>query len=370
MQSPPSLVEVPPPPSPYPRPYNFMETETLIADLYNWKDASQQAANLLQDGQVVALPSETVYGLGASIKEEEALHYIFLAKGRPSYDPLIVHIGKVEDLKDVAVIPEEIQAPINKLIDAFWPGPLTLVLPKHPDLSETITSGLETVAVRMPSNEILQETCKLAGPIAAPSANRFGSISPTSASAVQKELGGEIPLIIDGGACREGLESTIVKVSPPPSAGKKPIFTLLRPGVITREQLREYGKIEKPKPPKKGEAEETKIQAPGMLDSHYAPRTPLYLYESFDDFQPEEGKAYGLLSLKGEEGAYFHKYPWKEVLTLSPGSGKTSEGAVRFYWALRELDEKGLDAIIAEPMNTANIGEALMNRLKRAAVNT
>ncbi len=346
-----------------------METEILVADLYNWKDASVTASALLKDGQVVALPSETVYGLAASIYEEEALDYIFEAKGRPSYDPLIVHIGEVSDLSKVAEISDELKPIVNLLTETFWPGPLTLVLPKKKEISNTITSGLDTVAVRLPENEILRETCKIAGPLAAPSANRFGSISPTSASAVFKELNGLIPLIVDGGASREGIESTIIKPSPAPAEGKKPIFTLLRPGATTREELRKIGKIEKPKPPKKDSTESIKVDAPGMLDSHYAPKTPLYLFNSFEEFKPEEGKKYGLFTLKGEDGMYFKKHAWDEVMTLSPGNGKTKEGAVRFFWAMRQLDEKGLDAIIAEPMNTANIGEAMMDRLRRAAVN-
>jgi len=339
----------------------IMNTEIIIADLFEWKEAAEQAANAIKKGQVVALPSETVYGLAASIDNEEALKAIFEAKERPSYDPLIVHISNLEDLDKIANIPENILPIVAQLAEKFWPGPLTLVLPKKNTVSDLITSGLDTVAVRMPSHEIMQEVCRLAGPVAAPSANRFGRISPTSAQAVEKELGGRIPLIIDGGACREGLESTIIKVSPPPAEGKKPIFTLLRPGAVTRELLRGIGKIEKPKPPKKAEEKPKTIEAPGLLDSHYAPTTPLYLYDSIDKFTPEEGKKYGLLSLKGDQ--------WDKEVTLSPGSGKVSEGAVRFFWALRQLDEEGLDAIIAEPMHTANIGEALMDRLKKAAVN-
>lgn len=346
-----------------------METETIIADLYNWKEAAEEAADQLKKGMVVALPTETVYGLAASIQDEEALAYIFEAKGRPSHDPLIVHLGSVADLEKVAVVSKELRPIVNTLAEQFWPGPLTLVLPKKEGLSDTITSGLDTVAVRVSANEIMQEVCKLAGPLAAPSANRFGRISPTSASAVFKELNGQIPTIIDGGACKDGIESTIILPSPPPAEGKKALFTLLRPGALTREKLREFGKIEKPKPPKKGE-EEAAIVAPGTLHSHYAPLTPLYLLDSLEDFTPEEGKRYGLFTLKGEGGDFFNQYEWDEVVTLSPGSGKTSEGAVRFYWAMRKIDEMGLDAIIAEPMHTANVGEALMDRLKRAAINT
>jgi len=348
-----------------------MQTEVIAADIFDWKDSAQQAADLLAKGEIVALPTETVYGLAASISNEDAIRKVFEAKERPSYDPLIVHVASIQELEEVAIVSDDIRKTINQLDNKFWPGPLTLVLPKQPHISDLITSGLDTVAVRIPANEIMREVCKIAGPLAAPSANRFGRISPTSASAVQKELDGRIPLIIDGGACRDGIESTIIKITPPPAEGKKPIFTLLRPGATTREQLREFGKIEKPKPPRKDASEEEKkaVQAPGLLDSHYSPVTPLYLYDKAEEFQPEEGKKYGLLSLKGEDGDFFDKYEWDAVATLSPGSGKVSEGAVRLYWAMRELDEQDLDVIIAEPMHTANVGEALMDRLKRAAVN-
>lgn len=349
----------------------MMETQVLATDLYNWKDAAQQAADALLDGQVVALPTETVYGLAACISNEEAIKAVFDAKERPSYDPLIVHLGSLADLDQVALIDDELRPVINKLADQFWPGPLTLVLPKQPHVSDLVTSGLPTVAVRISAHEIMQEVCKLTGPLAAPSANRFGRISPTSASAVVSELDGRIPLVIDGGACRDGIESTIIKPSPAPAEGKKPIYTLLRPGAVTREELRKIGKIEKVKPPRKDAPQPAPdaVQAPGMLDSHYSPVTPLYLYDNLDDFTPEEGKRYGLFTLKGEDGDYFDKHEWDSVVTLSPGSGKVAEGAVRFYWAMRKLDELQLDAIIAEPMHTANVGEALMDRLKRAAVN-
>ncbi len=352
-----------------------MNTELIVADLFEWKEAAQHAADALLAGQVVAVPTETVYGLAASIHDETALQEIYKAKERPSYDPLIVHIGDLDDLEEVADIDDAIVPVVQDLVDAFWPGPLTLVLPKLDHLSDIITSGLDTVAVRMPSHEIMQEICQLAGPLAAPSANRFGRISPTSAPAVMDELGGRIPLIIDGGACSEGVESTIIRISPPPAEGKKPIFTLLRPGAITREQLRAYGKVEKPKPPRKDATADpapsaaSPIESPGLLESHYAPVTPLYLYDSIEEFQPEPGKKYGLLSVKGEKGRFYDAHDWASEVTLSPGSGKVSEAAVRFYWALRELDKAGLDAIIAEPIQTANVGEALMDRLKKAAVN-
>ncbi len=166
------------------------------------KDALREACALLQQGEIVALPTETVYGLAADAFNPTAVAKIFAAKERPSFDPLIVHIASRGDLKTVAIVPEDIADTVNKLISAFWPGPLTLILPKHPDVADLVTSGLPTVAVRQSAHPVFRAINKALGhPIAAPSANRFGSISPTSASAVIKELGGRIPLVIDAGAC-------------------------------------------------------------------------------------------------------------------------------------------------------------------------
>jgi L-threonylcarbamoyladenylate synthase len=170
---------------------------------------------LLADGEVVALPTETVYGLAGNAFNPAAVAKIFAAKERPSFDPLIVHIGSRTDLDPRRHRPEDIQPFVNQLADAFWPGPLTLILPKHPDVPDLVTSGLPTVAVRQSAHPVFRAINKALGqPIAAPSANRFGRISPTSATAVHKELHGRIPLIIDGGACSEGLESTILAITP------------------------------------------------------------------------------------------------------------------------------------------------------------
>ncbi|MEX1115834.1 MAG: L-threonylcarbamoyladenylate synthase, partial [Akkermansiaceae bacterium] len=220
------------------------ETRILQVEEDDMKDAVTQACALLRDGEIVALPTETVYGLAADAMNPEAVAKVFAAKERPSFDPLIVHIASRGDLKDVAIIPEDIAETVNKLTAAFWPGPLTLILPKHPDVPELVTSGLPTVAVRQSAHPVFRAVCKELGhPIAAPSANRFGRISPTSASAVMKELGGRIPLIVDAGACAEGVESTIISIEP--REGKKPVFRLHRAGPITKEQLQEFGRVEK-----------------------------------------------------------------------------------------------------------------------------
>lgn len=326
------------------------------------KEAVSEASALLRAGEIVALPTETVYGLGADAFNPEAVAKVFAAKDRPSFDPLIVHIASRGDLKNVAIVPPEIADAVNKLTSAFWPGPLTIILPKHPDVPDLVTSGLPTVAVRQSAHPVFRAVNKELGrPIAAPSANRFGRISPTSASAVLKELDGRIPLIVDAGACSEGLESTIISIEP--REGKKPIFRIHRAGPITKEQLQEFGKIEKLRP-----VSDEAPQAPGQLASHYAPLTPLILLENPEDFRPEEGKRYGLLSYRGEDDSpYVTMHDWEQVESLSPGSGKLAEAAIRLFFVMRLLDEAGLDAIIAEPVSETGLGVAIMDRLRRAS---
>lgn len=338
------------------------ETRIIHAADDDMKDAVREACTLLASGEIVALPTETVYGLGADALNPDAVAKVFAAKERPSFDPLIVHIASRGDLKHVAIVPEDIAETVNKLTSAFWPGPLTIILPKHPDIPDLVTSGLPTVAVRQSAHPVFRAINKELGkPIAAPSANRFGRISPTSASAVMKELGGRIPLIVDAGACSEGVESTIISIEP--RDGKKPIFRLHRAGPITKEQLQDFGKVEKVKE-KAGDLP----HAPGQLPSHYAPLTPLILLEKPEDFKPEPGKKYGLLSYRGEDdGDYVNLHDWETVEALSPGSGKLAEAAIRLFFVMRQLDEAGLDAIIAEPVSETGLGVAIMDRLRRAA---
>lgn len=338
------------------------ETRLIHAADDDMNDAVREACALLADGEIVALPTETVYGLGADALNPDAVAKVFAAKERPSFDPLIVHIASRGDLKHVAIVPEDIVETVNQLTSTFWPGPLTLILPKHPDIPDLVTSGLPTVAVRQSAHSVFRAVNKALGkPIAAPSANRFGRISPTSASAVMKELGGRIPLIVDAGACSEGVESTIISIEP--REGKKPIFRLHRAGPVTKEMLQDFGKVEKVKE-KAGDLP----HAPGQLPSHYAPLTPLILLEKPEDFKPEPGKKYGLLSYKGEDdGAYVNLHDWETIEALSPGSGKLAEAAIRLFFVMRQLDEAGLDAIIAEPVSETGLGVAIMDRLRRAA---
>jgi L-threonylcarbamoyladenylate synthase len=327
-----------------------------------------QAVELLEAGEIVALPTETVYGLGANALNPDAVAKVFAAKQRPEFDPLIVHVGSYEQVDEVAGVPADLKEVVGKLMKAFWPGPLTLVLPKKECIPDIVTSGLPTVAVRMSANPIMKAVVrKLGCPVAAPSANRFGRISPTSASAVAKELSGRIPMIIDGGACREGLESTIIRPEfAPEQAGKKAILLhLLRAGPVTREMLQRFGKVVRAKDNPAGKAPE----APGQLASHYAPVTPLRLLASPGEFKPEPGKKYGLLSYSGSKKAgYIGLHDWEVVEELSPGNGKLAEAAVRLFHVLRVLDESGVDEIIAEPVSETGLGVAIMDKLRRASV--
>ncbi len=326
------------------------------------KESVRRAVDLLEAGQVVALPTETVYGLAGDALNQDAVARIFEAKERPHFDPLIVHVEGKREIAGVADIPDAIAKDVSRLTEEFWPGPLTLILPKKKVVPDLVTSGGDTVAVRCSSHPVFRKVMRsLQKPLAAPSANRFGSISPTSAAAVLKELGGRIPLIVDGGACACGLESTIVEITP---GDPKPHLRILRSGAITVEELKLYGKIDKSTAVPEGSSP----GAPGQLESHYAPRTPLRLLQSAESFVPEPGKTYALLSYRGrEEDGYLALTDFVRVAVLSPGSGKLPEAAVRFFFLLRELDEAGVDEIIAEPLPSHGLGVAMMERLRRAS---
>ena len=329
--------------------------------------AVSQAVDFLRDGEVVALPTETVYGLAADALNPAAVARIFAAKERPAFDPLIIHLPHRKRLTDVAIVPPDIAETVAVLIEKFWPGPLTLVLPKSDAVPPAVTGGLSTVAVRMSSHPVFKAVVtSFGGPLAAPSANRFGRISPTSAGAVRAELDGRIPLILDAGACAEGIESTILKIVP--TAKGKPLFRILRAGPITKEDLQPYGKVEwaNGQPDKKGNIAPPEV--PGQLPNHYAPRTPLRLVENPDHFLPDPNKRYALLSYRGDaEDGYLSLTEWAIVLTLSPGSGKLPEAALRLYHCLRVLDELEVDEIIAEPVPQRDVGIAIMERLRRAS---
>ena len=340
-----------------------IETEILYADPEGFDEAVASAVAKLNEGEVVGVPTETVYGLAANALDEAAVAKVFEVKGRPNTDPLIVHIGRNEQINEVCDLSPELDEVVQALIKEFWPGPFTMVLPKKSCISDSVTSGQSTVAVRMSEHPVMRAICcELDKPIAAPSANRFGRISPTSATAVESELGGRIPLIIDGGACHAGIESTIVRVE---LGESRPELHLLRSGPIVKEDMQKFGKVIRPKKVRNRE------EAPGQLESHYAPETPLYIFDKPEDFVPDPALSYGLLSYRGaEKDGYLELHDWDCVEELSPGKGKLPEAAVRLYYALRQLDESGVDAIVAETVAETAIGVAINDRLRRASVKT
>ena len=250
-----------------------MKTETVAATLLRGSQtaAKQHAIELLRKGEVVALPTETVYGLAADSLNPAAVAKIFDAKERPRFDPLIVHLPGENWLERVAKVDNRSRAQIEKLISQFWPGPLTLILARQPIVPDIVTAGLDTVAVRISSHPVFAGIISaFEKPLAAPSANRFGRISPTTAQHAFDELSGRIPLIIDAGPSTHGVESTIIAVH------HNKIY-ILRRGPITAEQLAEFGKID-------SVSAQQKISAPGQLPSHYSPRTPFRLIDNAESF--------------------------------------------------------------------------------------
>lgn len=306
------------------------------------EDAIERASEALMRGEIVAFPTETVYGLGANALDAPAVAKVFAAKARPRFNPLIVHVLSLEDAEAFA----EINDTARKLADAFWPGPLSLVLPRRADcpISDLVSAGLDTIALRAPAHKVARALLAAAKlPIAAPSANRFGRVSPTSAAHVQEELG-EIPsMILDGGPCPIGLESTVLGVM-----GTR--VTLLRAGALPREKIEAV----LGRPIIKAEAA-APIVSPGQLASHYAPATPLRL----DVTAPRKGEA--LLAF-GPDAPRFAG----PTINLSP-RGDLAEAAVNFFAALRSLDARGATAIAVMPIPAHGLGEAINDRLQRAA---
>jgi L-threonylcarbamoyladenylate synthase len=306
------------------------------------------AAAHLRRGDVVALPTETVYGLAADALNVTAAMKIFEAKERPRFDPLIVHLpdrGWLDRLTRIQ--PDDAQL-VSALADAFWPGPLTLVLPRTAVVPDIVTAGLETVAIRISAHPVFASILEAFGrALAAPSANRFGRISPTSAEHVRSELEGRIPLIVDAGQTMHGLESTIVAV-------RGGAIEVLRHGPITAEQLSAFAEV------RPGAVREHP-EAPGQLRSHYAPQTPLVLSAELAAFIAPVGQRVGALRFRSTERANF-----AEIRTLST-TGDLRECAANLFRCLRELDEAGLELIVAENLLEAGLGAAIMDRLRRAA---
>ena len=310
--------------------------------------AVSKAVALLGKGKTVALPTETVYGLAANALNPIAVARIFEAKERPRFDPLIVHLPGRDWLERVAKIDNESRDLVEKLIAQFWPGPLTLVLGRESIVPEIVTAGLDTVAVRISPHEIFAEIVRAFGkPLAAPSANRFGRISPTTAQHVQDELGGRIPLIVDAGPTAHGIESTIIAVH-----GAR--IDVLRRGPITAEQLSVFGKI--------NIVTAEKVSAPGQLPSHYAPKTPLRLVEDFDSFSPKPNQHCALLAWNAIE----NDERFIAIRNLSERKD-LRQAAANLFRYLRDLDALDVDLIVAEPVPDQGLGAAIMDRLRRAS---
>jgi L-threonylcarbamoyladenylate synthase len=301
-----------------------------------------RAAALLCAGGLVAFPTETVYGLGADATSDEAVARIFAGKGRPRFNPLIVHVPGLAEAEKIAVF----DGRARRAAQRFWPGPLTLVLPRHENsgVSLLACAGLDTVAVRVPAHPVAQALLRAAGrPLAAPSANRSGRVSPTEATHVAAELGQRVALILDGGACPVGLESTVLDLS-----GAAP--ALLRPGGVTLEMLSEaLG------PVSLGTADPAAPRAPGQLVSHYAPALPLRLAAA----AARPGEA--LLAFGPEPPGGF-----AEMLNLSP-AGDLAEAAANLFAMLRRLDRPALTGIAVMSIPERGLGRAINDRLRRAA---
>lgn len=342
-----------------------METKVAIVnDLKNDLKFINEAADVIREGGIVAFPTETVYGLGANALNEESVKKIFIAKGRPQDNPLIVHVGN----KDISELVEEIPKVAQDIIDKFWPGPITIILRKKSIIPSVTSANLDTIGIRMPKNEVALKLIELSKvPIAAPSANISGRPSPTDIERCVEDLNGRVDYIIGGEKSEVGVESTIVDctVNPP---------LVLRPGGITLEMLKEIhpdieidrGLMEKP-------TEDFKPKAPGMKYRHYAPKAKVKIVkgdrkktiEKINEMVHnyiDEGKKVGILSSKENESYY--KYG--EIIVIGSKDCLT-EVAKNLFEALRSFDDKEVDIILAEAYEEQGVGLAIMNRLKKSA---
>ncbi len=311
----------------------------------------ERAVALLRAGDLVAFPTETVYGLGADATSDKAVAGIFAAKDRPRFNPLIVHFPAADDIAD-AVVP---CTTARRLAEAFWPGPLTLVLPRRSGcrISLLCSAGLDSLAVRVPGHPVAQRLLARVGlPIAAPSANRAGRVSPTTAEHVARSLGARVPLILDGGACPVGVESTVIDLTAPRPA-------LLRPGGVALEDINDALpadlKIDAPDPGPADPRSSAPARSPGLLTSHYAPALPLRL----DAKEVAADEALLAFGPNPPAGAAV-------TLNLSP-SGDLRKAAARLFQSLRDLDRPGLRGIAAMPIPERGLGRAINDRLRRAA---
>ena len=341
--------------------------KTEYVDLRDGKDVKEglyKAAEIIKTGGLVAFPTETVYGLGANGLDENAVPKIYEAKGRPSDNPLILHISEFDEIENIV---KEIPDVAFVLADEFWPGPLTMVFKKSDIVPYRTTGGLESVAVRMPSNKIARELIKIAGvPVAAPSANSSGRPSPTKADHVLCDLDGKIDMVIDGGTVDIGLESTIVDVT-----GEVPV--ILRPGFITEEMLSEaIGRVKTDDAVKNlSPDKDIKPKAPGMKYRHYAPQGKMTIYKGKpekvvkiinEETAKSEGKKTAVLATDETKRYY------KADIVISVGSREDCESiAHNLFDTLRNFDDMGAEIIFSEGFDESRLGFAIMNRLHKSA---
>jgi L-threonylcarbamoyladenylate synthase len=312
--------------------------------------AVASAVRCLAEGGLVGFPTETVYGLGADATNPTAIARLYQAKGRPAFNPLIAHVGDLQAARQIA----HFDATALALAEAFWPGPLTLVLPKVKDcaVADLATAGLDTVAIRIPSHPLARQILRaFGGPVVAPSANLSGHVSPTTAAHVQSDLAGRIDLIVDGGPVAVGVESTIVGCFDAPM--------LLRPGGLPRGEIERLLGRTLLQPPDDPDGDTSQPLAPGMLASHYAPRTAVRL--NADRVEPGEALlAFGPDAVPGMDAA-------TAMMNLS-SAGDLAEAAAHLFGYLRALDARGARAIAVMPVPHHGLGEAINDRLRRAAV--
>ncbi|MCX7709420.1 MAG: L-threonylcarbamoyladenylate synthase [Clostridia bacterium] len=345
-----------------------MKTEIIKLDKDNLDmDKLRHAADILKNGGLVAFPTETVYGLGANALDINAVNGIFKAKGRPSDNPLIVHIADREDLQKLV---SEIPKDTYQLMDQFWPGPLTIVLKKSSLVPTVITAGLDTVAVRMPSHPVALELIRMAGvPVAAPSANTSGKPSPTEARHVIEDLEGKVDAIIDAGSAKVGLESTVLDMSVVPPM-------ILRPGGVTPQQLNTVLKGVMVDPAIMGTKEKNVVpKSPGMKYTHYSPEAEVIIVqgsvsnivEKISQLAAENSEKNIKVGVMATEQT---KDQYAPHFVISVGDRNMPETiAANLFGTLRKFDEAGVQLILAEAVENTEIGLAIMNRMRKAAGN-
>lgn len=346
-----------------------MKTEVIKVDpVHPEPSIIEHAATLLRNGEVVVFPTETVYGLGADVFQPAAVERIFAAKGRPFSDPLIVHIAEKESLELLTV---SISERARRLAEAFWPGPLTMILPRRPQVPGMVTAGLDTVAVRMPQHPVALALIRAAGsPVAAPSANRFMHVSPTRAQHALADLNGRVPLILDGGSSEVGVESTVLDLC-------SDVPRILRPGGVSLEALR--GVLPDVQPPlqrnSKHRDEEEAQKAPGQLLTHYAPATPLLLFDGsleamsramLDELRRRRGRGERVGVLVADEDAVVFQDSGAVIQTLG-SADDPKQIATSLFAGLRALEAAGVDVILCRNFDEHGLGLAIRDRLLKAA---